>query len=164
MIYSLFGFPMSIGLKSRIAKKYFNRIWMSRCEKENKREFHKHLEYFTSIKVGDSVNTCTGLNGKIIQLYPLYFSVPGGELLADVDMMTSVGGCSFCHCGIAPPLTKAEMEARIQEYRTCSIADRWNWDIRYSPEVTTIHEDGSVTIDWEREKQLLAAKKQATTA
>jgi hypothetical protein len=67
-----------------------------------------------------------------------------------------VGNCSFAHCGIEPPKTKAEMEAAIKEYLQHPQAKMWGWDIMYSPEVTTIHDDGTVIINRELERQLHA--------
>jgi len=147
MTRTLFGFPLYIGMKRRVAKKYFNRYWMSRSDKQ---QYSAYLKQFEHTKIGDSVNTCSGLNGKITGMTPEYILVGGGQLLLDIVLCTTVGNCSFTHCGIEPPKTKAEMEAAIKEYLQHPQAKLWGWDIRYSPEVTTIHDDGTVVINYGR--------------
>lgn len=148
MINTLFSFPVSKGLKRRIAKKYFNRYWMYDQDKAAKQQYMVYLKQFEHTKVGDVVNTCSGLNGKIMAVSPNYIAVASGKLLVDVDLRTTVGTCSFAHCGITPPKTKAEMEANIREYLSRPNAAAWFWDIRYSPEVTVINDDGTVTRGW----------------
>jgi len=158
MVNTLFGFPVSKGLKRRIAKKYFNRYWMYDHDKEAKQQYMVYLQQFEHTKVGDVVNTCSGLNGKIMAMAPDYITAGSGQLLINIDLRTSVGTCSFAHCSIELPKTKAEMEASIREYLSRPDATTWFWDIRYSPEVTVIDDDGTVTINYELERQLVDAR------
>jgi len=145
----LFGYPISKNLRRRIAKKYFNRYW------QTDKDYLEYLKQFENVKVGDLVNTCTGLNGIITAIEPDYIQVGKGELLLSIDLDTSVGGCNFRHCGIQLPKTKQEIEKKIKEYLEYPYARQANWDIRYSPEVLTINEDGLCIINYELERKLI---------
>jgi hypothetical protein len=134
---------------------------MYKLDKLAKQQYMIHLKQFEHTKIGDLINTCTGLNGRIIIAEPGYITVAGGQLLLNIDLETSVGNCSFRHCGIQLPKTKEEMEAAIREYLRHPEAAIWNWDIRYSPEVTTINNDGTVIINYDLERQLLDARNES---
>ena len=148
MIDTLFGQPTYVGLKRRIAKKYFNRYWMHHLKRKEWKTYRDHLKYFRHTKVGDLVHTCTGLNGVIEVIGPCYIQVLNGAVLVDIDLETSVTCCSFVHCGVAPPHTKAQIEATLREMQLHPQAKEWGWDERFSLDRIQISDDGVVTFKY----------------
>lgn len=110
-IPTMFGFPLWRGkIKRRLAKKHLRSVrsaWMlSRSAQAA----------FARLGLGDFINDCTGLNGRIISMTPLYAGCHGGSVLADVDLQTSNTGCSLQSCGIEPKLPREEVERRKLEF------------------------------------------------
>jgi len=73
---------------------------------------------FSSLKVGDFVNDCTGMNGKIIEIRPVYRRIGKGvgAVLLDVVLITENTGCSVCSCGVEPKLSREVVEFRHKEF------------------------------------------------
>jgi hypothetical protein len=113
MIPTMFTFPLWKGkIKKRVAKKRLKRFsngWMMEPQAQAK---------LSSLRVGDFVNDCTGNNGKIKKLYPIYRRIGKGHgaVLLDVDLDTTNTSCSLCSCGIEPKLTREHIEARKVEF------------------------------------------------
>jgi hypothetical protein len=108
---TLFGFPIWIGrIKRRRVKKHLGgRRWLLSEEKQSE---------FSRLGVGDFVNDCTGLNGRILEVRPCYFGVgrAGSSYLYDVDLVTTNTSCSLCSCGVEPKLSREEIERRKVEF------------------------------------------------
>lgn len=82
-------------------------------------------------------------------------------MLVDLEFATQDGSsCSFFHCGVEPPLNYEQAE----RYRSDLVekerakGDPDGFALRYSPEVMTIHPDGTFTIDQEMLVQLQACR------
>jgi hypothetical protein len=102
-IPTIFGFPLWRGkIKKRVAKKYLANSMLRRSK------------LFRSTTVGDYVNDCTGRNGKIITIEPIYRRIGKGvgAFLIDLDIQTENTGCSFLSCGVEPKLSREVIEAR----------------------------------------------------
>ncbi|HYX19584.1 MAG TPA: hypothetical protein VFA98_01920 [Thermoanaerobaculia bacterium] len=110
-IPTMFGFPLWRGkIKRRVAKKHLRRVrsaWMLSRRAQSA---------FAKLGVGDFINDCTGHNGRIASMVPLYVGFPGGAVLADVDFQTSNTGCSLQSCGVESKLPRAEVERRMLEF------------------------------------------------
>jgi hypothetical protein len=109
---TLFGFPVWKGkIKRRTVKKYlcrFRRSWF--LQKYAQREF-------SILNIGDFVNDCTELNGRILQIFPAYYYVRGGgSVLVDIDLQTTNTSCSLVSCGIEPKLSREKIEIRRIEH------------------------------------------------
>lgn len=110
---TLFGFPIWRGkVKRRIVKKYLRRFHRQHTLSD---EYRKRFDGYGT---GSYVNDCSGLNGKITEMTPCYYSVGrrGGEILVDVDFMTTNTGCSLASCGVEPALDREVIEKRILEH------------------------------------------------
>jgi len=138
----IFGVPAWTGLTKRVGKKRLTR----------KRDFRRRiLVDWREAKIGDLYSDCSGLNHRLAAVDPAYRSVGrgNGKVLMDLDFIAEDGSaCSFFHCGVDLPISYEE-------------AERWrNWLVRkyqaqgnhqrareWSPEVTTIHPDGTFSRD-----------------
>lgn len=103
------GFPIWRGMKRRVAKKYF----------KGYRKFMLRAFDYANIKIGDYVNDCTGYNGKIISMEPVYCHIGKtgkGSILVDVDIQTTNTGCSLTYCGVYPALPQQEVEAKAIDF------------------------------------------------
>jgi hypothetical protein len=113
-------FPLVKGkIKWRKAKKYLNR-WHMRYMLSP--VFQKQ---FSSLAVGDWINDCTGLNGKLTELIPRYTTIYGANgvcfgnasILTDVDMCSEGGRwCSLSNCVSDLKLPRETVEERIIGY------------------------------------------------
>jgi hypothetical protein len=109
----LFGLPLWKGkIKRRVAKKYlryFRNDWFfgERAQRE-----------FAHLDIGDFINDCTGLNGRITEIRPTYRRIASGRgaVLLNIDFQTTNTGCSLCHCGVEPKLSREEIEKRKVEF------------------------------------------------
>ena len=93
-------FPLVKGkIKWRKAKKYLNRWHMRYMLSPD------FQEMFASLKVGDWINDCTGLNGKLTELTPRYTTIYGadGSCFSNASILTDVDMCSVVavHSGMA---------------------------------------------------------------
>lgn len=107
------------------------------------------MEEMAPLKVGDLVQTCTGLNARIIKVEAAYRRVgkKGGKVLFDLDFETTAGGCSFYHCGVGRALSYADAEAYREWLVTTERAkgDPHGFAARYAKDAMTIHPDGTFT-------------------
>ena len=109
----MFGFPLWKGrIKRRVAKKYirfFGNAWFMRSAVQAK---------FARLGLGDFVNDCSGMNGRLLEIHPVYRRVASGRgsVLLNVDLQTTNTGCSLCGCGIEPKLSRDEVERRKVEF------------------------------------------------
>lgn len=107
-IPTLFGVPLWKGkIKARLAKKYLNGSpigWFL------KRENHYR---FKDLKIGDLVNDCSGRNGEILEITPEYCNTRIGQILYDIDLLTTNAGCSLIHCGIEVGISREQVEQRF---------------------------------------------------
>lgn len=156
-----FDWPVVYGLTKRIAKKNISRYFGRRAKQRDMTALQYLAWRFNGIEhlgIGDLVQDCSGLNGRIKEINPLYMETGKGLLLIDVDLTMDNGrGCSMFHCGITTPKSYEEAEA----YRESIIAagpSVWNFDLRYSKEVMTIHPDGTFTQDYEKMDELVAQR------
>lgn len=113
MVPKMFGAPLWRGhIKKRVAKKwlrYFRNNWM--LNPRNQKDF-------ANLTIGDFVNDCTGKNGRVTEIKPVYRRIGKGKgsVLLDIDLMTTNTGCSLCSCGIEPKLSREEVERRTVEF------------------------------------------------
>ena len=101
----LFGFPLWRGkIKRRVAKKHLPK-WFLRRDVQKK---------FGALGLGDFINDCSGNNGRILEMTPCYARLARcrGQVLCDVDFVTTNTGCSLRSCGIEPKLAREEVERR----------------------------------------------------
>jgi hypothetical protein len=107
-IPTLFSVPLWKGrIKTRVVKKYLNSWpihWF--LEKEN---YYR----FKDLKVGDLVNDCSGRNGEILEITPEYAYTRVGQILCDIDLLTTNAGCSLIHCGIEVGVSREQVEQRF---------------------------------------------------
>lgn len=112
MIPRIFGQPLWKGrIKRRTAKKHLRRF--------QERILHLSAQKsYAALGLGDFVNDCTGENGRILEISPIYGSVGQGRgaILLDIDLITENTGCSLCHCGIEPKIPREEVERRMIAY------------------------------------------------
>ena len=142
---TIFGFPLWRGLKRRVGKKHLPKD----------RDFRRRvLVQWRNARIGDLYSDCSGLNRRLAAVEPIYRVVNrrGGEVLIDLEFAAEDGSsCSFFHCGVGPPLTYEEAERYrselVEQERTKG--DPQGFARRYSPEVMTIHPDGTFTVDWD---------------
>lgn len=100
---TIFGFPLWRGhIKRRVAKKYLAVSLLRRSRQ------------LRNTGVGDYVNDCSGKNGKILSVSPIYRRIGKGKgaFLLDVDLQTENTGCSLLSCGVEPKLSREVIEAR----------------------------------------------------
>lgn len=139
----LFGCPLYINLKYRVAKKYLNR-WMSRHFMDNNsRYMWRWIRSMSGVKVGDLVRTCSGFNGRIVEINPEYRNVRGGKILMDVNLWTSTGSCSALNCGVSLSITHEQALENLQRLLNHPSAKEWGWDELYGK--ATVNEDGTVS-------------------
>lgn len=107
---TIIGCPLWLGpIKPRVAKKWLRRFhndWML------------HHPLLSHLTIGDIINTCSGLNSKILSVKPDYISIGTTgrcHVLVDVDIMTTDTGCSLSHCGVEPALPREVIEARFKD-------------------------------------------------
>lgn len=100
-----FEFPAWEGMKRRTALKYIRRLG---------RNMLKRYEEFSTYKVGDLVNDCTGLNMIVRKAEPVYKSVRNGLVLVDIDFFGDWNSCSMKHCGVEPPRSFEECKASLE--------------------------------------------------
>lgn len=105
----LFGHPVFINMKRRVAKKYLRKTRRNFLDPEMQKQF-------ANLSVGDFVNDCTGYNGLIKEIEPYYRRIGNGYLMRDVDIVTSNSACSFIHCGIEVKWTREKIEANRAEF------------------------------------------------
>ena len=144
----ILGFPIYKNLKKRIGEKHSKSYW----KKYSKEIYTK----FNNYKQGDILQTCSGLNEKIIEIEPIYYPVGNGFILIDFDIKFSRTFCSFRNCGVWHPLSKEGAEEyRNNVLKECEVDDRWNFSIGYGREVMIIHEDGTFSVNEDKRKELL---------
>jgi hypothetical protein len=126
MIPTILGFPLWRGkIKRRVAKKYLRRF---RHEWMLKRDIQAAM---SKLDVGDLINDCTGLNGKILEMDAFYYRIGTGKgaILMDVDIQTANSGCSLTHCGVEPALPREYIEARkvafLKEWTLGEPGEHW---------------------------------------
>jgi hypothetical protein len=102
---TIFGCPLWLGkIKRRVAKKYLNR-WSIGYQ------LRKRGKLIATLDIGDLINDCSGFNGTIIEIDPMYRRVAGGDVLVDVDLTTSNTGCSLTSCGVTEEQPREVVEA-----------------------------------------------------
>lgn len=154
------GVPLWRGMKKRIAKKYINAYSPGLFERLMELVDH-------DIKPGSLIADCSSYNGIVIDMfvelkpaYPrasrrlwkdetkdkgeLHFGrVPNGEFVADIDFMTSNGGCSFLGCGVQLPRSFEEI---LEDRRGCirdAIATGDEWDFAKYAKTHVLLPDGT---------------------
>jgi hypothetical protein len=140
---TVFGVPLWRGVRWRIGKKYLPKD----------RDFRRRvLVQWRDARLGDLYSDCSGLNRRLAAVEPEYRIVNrrGGKVLMDLEFTAEDGSsCSFYHCGVGPPLTYEQAERfrseLVEEER--AKGDPEGFAQQYSPEVMTIHPDGTFTID-----------------
>jgi hypothetical protein len=140
----IFGYPAWTGLKQRVGKTHLSRDFGFR---------HCVLVVWRDGKVGDLYRDCSGLNRRLAAVVPEYAPVGKGkgQVLWDLELLAEDGStCSFKHCGVEPPLSyeQAERYRASLVRRELARGDPDGLAIRWSPEVMTIHPDGTFTIDF----------------
>ena len=100
---------------------------------------------FNGAKIGDLVNDCTSINGRVLCVEPEYWRVGHGVVLSDLDMQTSNTGASFNHCGIEHPKQVGEIEAAIDRWKIYCAENKADWSDRYDK--ARLRSDG--TMDWQ---------------
>ena len=148
------GHPLWIGMRRRVAKKWLNR---------RPGDMHARLRAMRDLANGDLVTDCTGMNGRLLRIEPVYWRVGRrGRVLMDFELTTTNTMCSMYHCGVAPARSYEQLVAyRDQVLRRFAAHDPGDLLLRYGPEVMTIDRDGTVTIDHARLEALRAAKRAA---
>jgi hypothetical protein len=109
MIPTILGCPLWKGkISKRLAKKYLRKFQNSWMLKSNVQKEMANLD------IGDYINDCTGLNGQIKEIFPIYrrIGMGKGAVLIDVDITSANTGCSLCHCGIQPAQSQKDIEDR----------------------------------------------------
>ena len=154
----LFGCPLYKNMKRRVANKYIKHFWRGRSlNSDYWSEWSKRIGH---LKVGDLFRDCSGANVRITYTEPRYRGIGNGQILVEIDIGTHLGGsCGLFSCGPDVAITQAEAESYRREILNRPDAKNWNWDISYSPEVMTINEDGTTTINHELQKKLLDERK-----
>ena len=138
----VFGFPAWIGLTKRVGKTHLTR----------ERDFrHRILVDWRDGKIGDLYSDCSGFNHRLAAVDPAYRRVGRGkgEVLMDLDFIAKDGSsCSFFHCGVDLPISFEEAERWRQWLVRKALAEGDHQRARiWSPEVTTVHPDGTFSID-----------------
>lgn len=120
MIPTLFGFPLWYGkIRARTAKKHIHRETINHFLNPSRYKF------FRDMKVGDIVNDCSGMNRRIVSVFPEYYSPYSrqwprhhisGMILFDVDLRTTHSGCSLISCGIERPKSREVIERDYVKY------------------------------------------------
>ena len=132
----LFGFPLYVGLKRRVAKKHINMF--------GDRRTWKRFLALDGFKIGDLVSTCDGLNSRVVRVKPWYIRVGLGKVLCDLDVDTDRNWCSVYHCGVGPPITfEAAVQYRDNIMRRYPLGHEYGFHERYSK--MTINPDGTYT-------------------
>lgn len=133
----VFGFPLYRGMKKRQAKKFLKK------EGDLLSKF-KRLSRFKQ-REGDLINTCTGFNSKILEIYPEYFELCGhkGKLLSDIVLITNETTCSASNCGIEHAISY-ELACKRKEHivEGWKDNDEWGFSERYSN--AEVLPDGSI--------------------
>jgi len=116
----IFGFPLYIGRgKKKTIMKYVRNRWPG--------EWWSSVGHiFSDYGIGSFVNDCTGFNGRILSMDPVYYEPypnAGFEILFDIDFVTQSTSCSLAHCGIEPKLSRDEVVRRKEEF----IKNRPEW-------------------------------------
>jgi len=144
---TLFGFPLYKNLKRRIAKKHIKRIWQSNGWVDE--DYRKWMDFASKINVGSIVSACKGLNEKITSITPVYYGVGKGYVLGNIEFNSDTNGCNARHCSVGP----AKSYEECCKYRDFILSNPkskdWDFDIQYSSEIMTIHEDGTYSINSE---------------
>ena len=119
-IPKILGFPIYKNLKKRIGEKHSKSYW----KKYSKEIYTK----FNNYKQGDILQTCSGLNEKIIEIEPIYYPVGNGFILIDFDIKFSRTFCSFKnsighpprillkHCFYILPLLPLKVGAKLRNF------------------------------------------------
>jgi hypothetical protein len=108
--------------------------------------------------VGSLVQGCSSFNERVTEVQAEYITVGKGSFLCDVTIYSENNACDAKHCGVDLPYTYEEVLKHVEMVRNHPEAKVWGWDIRYSPEVFTLHEDGTYSINREREKEIEASR------
>ncbi|MGW8177461.1 MAG: hypothetical protein ACWGQW_01485 [bacterium] len=133
MVLKPFGFPAWTRTKRRIAKKIINSYG---------RNIFDRWQQFSTLRVGDLVRTCDGLNSKVVSVEPVYVQVGKGKVLIDLDITTDKTSCSVFHCGVSLPISYEEaLSYRDKIIAAWSSNDEWGFAERYS--AMTINKDGT---------------------
>lgn len=103
-----FGYPAWKHCTKRIAKKYINR---------QGKNLLARWEEMNNLRVGDLINTCTGLNHRVEKVKPIYDKLrKKAEVLYDLEFECEDGHCcSFYYCGIEPSKSKEKIESYIEK-------------------------------------------------
>jgi|SRR5690606_16513569 len=117
----IFGVPFWYGnIKNRIATKHVKKFSI--------RYFYDNRNKF-NLSIGNMINDCSGFNGIVSKIEPLYIQMYGGFILYDILFQTTNGGCSLINCGIEPAQSRDEIEKRKLEwysnYVNSGCADTW---------------------------------------
>ena len=133
-----FGIPAWRGVKRRVAKKLIN---------SRGRDLLRRYRELSSLKVGDLVRTCDGLNSHVTKVEPDYQVLRRGVVLLDLDIQTDRTSCSLYNCGVERPCSyKEAVDYRDQLVKgALATGDPWGFAERYSHENMTIHADGTYT-------------------
>lgn len=154
---TLFGVPLYQGMKRRVAKKYIRHYW--RFVFISEKGYRRWMKDMADKGVGSLVQGCSSFNERIKEVQAEYCRVGKGKFLADVQVYSENNGCNAKYCGVDNPYTYEEVLKHVEETRNHPEAKMWGWDIRFSPEVFTLYEDGTYSINREREKELEAERK-----
>lgn len=105
-IPNIFGFPIWVNLKRRIAEKHLKKYTLFRLWKKQ-----AQTQAVSQLGVGDWINDCSGYNTCIVELVGVYRPVGKGSVLMDIEIKNERGGyCSVAHCGVEPAILRPELE------------------------------------------------------
>jgi len=145
----IFGVPAWIGVRKRLGKKRLKQYFGSQ---------YRTLMLLREMKVGDLYNDCSGLNRRLALAVPAYETRghKKGKVLFEFDLEAEDGSwCSFKHCGVEPPISyEAALRDRDRFVKQYSTEGKDIQARRWSSEVTTIHADGTFSIDAVAEDRL----------
>jgi len=109
MKYKICNLPLWTGkAKARLAKALARRCstWAFSQDKR-----------FTTLKIGDVINDCSGYNHVVKEITPKYLKVGKGHVLCDITFTTDNGGrCSLTSCGVEVNVSREIIEKRHLEY------------------------------------------------
>lgn len=107
--YEIANYPLWTGrVKSRQAKALARACYT----------FYFSIDHeFQKLKVGDTINDCSGFNKTIKKIIPEYYSKQRGQVLCSVTLVTHDGcHCSLTNCGIELNVSREVIEAKHLEF------------------------------------------------
>lgn len=108
-IPKFFNCPIWFGkVKNRIAKKHIH-YGMRKFIHFNK--IHRsYYDKISNLDVGDIVHNCSGMNGRILEINPIYRNISKGFYLKDISFTFENTNCSMLHCSIEPAYSREVIE------------------------------------------------------